>query len=119
MISKEEIETLNKYIELINKDYCSDCNELNCIDNFPHQKISHAIKNTLEYIQQLENKQQKVIEKLEHDNEVDNIAVKKLEEKRRTATSEYYKKSYQTQIHKLNAKIETRKEILKIMKGEE
>ena len=41
-MSKEEI--LNKYIDLINKGYCCDCNELNCIDNFPHVKITHAIK---------------------------------------------------------------------------
>ena len=64
-------------------------------------------------------KVQELIEKLEHDNKVDNIAVKKLEEKRRQTTSEYYKNSYQMQIHKLNAKIEIRKEILKDMKGEE
>ena len=42
MINKEEI--LNKYINLIDKGYCSDCNELNCIDNFPHSKITHAIR---------------------------------------------------------------------------
>ena len=39
-MNKEEI--LNKYIDLIDKGYCSDCNELNCIDNFPHAKITHA-----------------------------------------------------------------------------
>ena len=37
-------EILNKYINLIDKGYCSDCNELNCIDNFPHSKITHAIR---------------------------------------------------------------------------
>ena len=37
-------EILNKYIDLIDKGYCCDCNELNCIDNFPHSKITHAIK---------------------------------------------------------------------------
>lgn len=41
-MSEEEI--LNKYIDLIDKGYCSDCNELNCIDNFPHAKITHAIR---------------------------------------------------------------------------
>lgn len=41
-MNKEEI--LNKYIDLIDKGYCSDCNELNCIDNFPHAKITHAIR---------------------------------------------------------------------------
>lgn len=37
-------EILNKYIDLIDKGYCCDCNELNCIDNFPHSKITHAIR---------------------------------------------------------------------------
>lgn len=37
-MSEEDKEILEKYIELIKKDYCSDCNELNCIDNFPHKK---------------------------------------------------------------------------------
>lgn len=41
-MNKEEI--LNKYTDLIDKGYCSDCNELNCIDNFPHAKIAHAIR---------------------------------------------------------------------------
>ena len=41
-MDKEEI--LNKYIDLIDKGYCCDCNELNCIDNFPHAKITHAIR---------------------------------------------------------------------------
>ena len=51
-MDKEEI--LNKYIDLIDKGYCSDCNELNCIDNFPHSKITHAIREL-----QKENKQLK------------------------------------------------------------
>lgn len=42
-MSEEEI--LTKYIELINKGYCCACNELNCIDNFPHKKIANAISN--------------------------------------------------------------------------
>ena len=56
-MNKEEI--LNKYIDLIDKGYCSDCNELNCIDNLPHEKITHAIRELLQ-----ENKKYKeVIEK--------------------------------------------------------
>lgn len=51
-MNKEEI--LNKYIDLIDKGYCSDCNELNCIDNFPYAKITHAIREL-----QQENKQLK------------------------------------------------------------
>lgn len=41
-------EILNKYIELINKGYCEDCNELNCIGNFPHKEIAKNIKVILE-----------------------------------------------------------------------
>ena len=70
-------------------------------------------------LQQLETKEQNLINKLQHDNESDNAEVKKLEEKRRTATSEYYRNSYQMQIHKLNAKIEVRREILESVRGEE
>lgn len=47
-------EILNKYIDLIDKGYCCDCNELNCIDNFPQAKITHAIREL-----QQENKQLK------------------------------------------------------------
>ena len=49
-------EILNKYTDLIDKGYCSDCNELNCIDNFPHSKIAHAIREL-----QQENKKLKMI----------------------------------------------------------
>lgn len=53
-------EILNKYIELIDKGYCEDCNELNCLGNFPHKEIAKNIKLILE-----ENKKYKeVIEEL-------------------------------------------------------
>lgn len=55
---------LNKYIDLIDKGYCCACNELNCIDNFPQAKITHAIRKL-----QQENKQlQERIEYLERSN---------------------------------------------------
>ena len=56
-MNKEEI--LNKYIDLIDKGYCCDCNELNCIDNFPHAKITHAIRE----LQQQCKKQKEVIDR--------------------------------------------------------
>lgn len=56
-MNKEEI--LNKYIDLIDKGYCCDCNELNCIDNFPHAKITHAIRE----LQQQNKKYKEVIGK--------------------------------------------------------
>ena len=42
------IEILNRYIELIDKGYCEDCNELNCIGNFPQKEIAENIKAILE-----------------------------------------------------------------------
>ena len=57
-MNKEEL--LNKYIDLIDKGYCSDCNELNCIDNFPHIKITHAIRE----LQQQCKKQKEVIDRI-------------------------------------------------------
>ena len=53
-------EILNKYIDLIDKGYCSDCNELNCIDNFPHAKITHGIRE----LQQENQKYKEVIDKV-------------------------------------------------------
>ena len=52
-------EILNKYIDLIDKGYCCACNELNCIDNFPHAKITHAIRE----LQQENKKYKEVIDK--------------------------------------------------------
>lgn len=70
-MSEEEI--LNKYTDLIDKGYCSDCNELNCIDNFPHTKIAHAIREL-----QQENKilkenaenNDKVVDKVNWENQL-------------------------------------------------
>ena len=53
-------EILNKYINLIDKGYCSDCNELNCIDNFPHSKITHAIRELQQENKQLKDKLSKI-----------------------------------------------------------
>lgn len=53
-------EILNKYIDLIDKGYCCDCNELNCIDNFPHAKITHGIRELQQENAQLKNKLSKI-----------------------------------------------------------
>lgn len=63
-MNKEEI--LNKYIDLIDKGYCSDCNELNCIDNFPHTKITRAIIK----LQQENKKYKEVIDKTNWENQL-------------------------------------------------
>lgn len=59
-MNKEEI--LNKYIDLIDKGYCSDCNELNCIDNFPHSRITHAIRELQQENSQLKDNWNKLKE---------------------------------------------------------
>ena len=64
MNNKEEI--LNKYIDLIDKGYCSDCNELNCIDNFPHAKITHAIRELQHENQKYKEVIDKAIEYIDH-----------------------------------------------------
>lgn len=50
-MSNEEV--LNKYVELMNEGYCEDCNNLNCIDNFPHKKIANAIEQLQQENQKL------------------------------------------------------------------
>ena len=106
---REEIEKSKDRMKILLKDEC-DCTE--CTKN------KRAYKTILQYIQELETEKQKLIETLEKANEEDTEKVKYYEKMRRNTTSEFYKKSYQTNIHKLNAKRETRRSILKIMKGE-
>ena len=67
-MNKEEI--LNKYIYLIDKGYCSDCNELNCIDNFPHAKITHAIRELQQENQSLKKENKILRENTEHNDKV-------------------------------------------------
>ena len=55
---------LNKYIDLIDKGYCCACNELNCIDNFPHAKITHAIRELQQENKQLKDNQVRAMNKI-------------------------------------------------------
>lgn len=64
---KEDLKILEEYIDLINKGYCDDCNELNCIDNFPHKKIANAISNLIQAYKEQNTK----IEYLQHRIEVE------------------------------------------------
>ena len=59
---------LNKYIELIDKGYCEDCNELNCIGNFPQKEIAENIKAILEENQELKKQQKEFIKWLENES---------------------------------------------------
>ena len=61
---------LNKYIDLIDKGYCCACNELNCIDNFPQTKITHAIKKLQQENKQLKDNWDELKEWLEEKWEV-------------------------------------------------
>ena len=67
-MNKEEI--LNKYIDLIDKGYCSDCNELNCIDNLPHAKITHAIRELQQENQSLKKENKILKENAENNDKV-------------------------------------------------
>lgn len=57
---------LNKYIDLIDKGYCCACNELNCIDNFPQTKITHAIKKLQQEMKKVTIQQKEFILYLRH-----------------------------------------------------
>ena len=70
-MTNEEI--LDKYIDLIDNGYCSDCNELNCIDNFPHAKITHAIRELQQENAQLKNKLKDIKKILDADCCVENV----------------------------------------------
>ena len=47
-------EFLNKYEELLNKDYCN-CNEMNCIDNNSPRRILNIAKSQQDEIERLNN----------------------------------------------------------------
>ena len=61
---------LNKYIDLIDKGYCCDCNELNCIDNFPQAKIAHAIRKLQQENKQLKDNWNKLKEYITENNKI-------------------------------------------------
>lgn len=108
MLSKEEMH------KVLNK--CDNCNLKECINC----EMSYTVRQMIrEYIEQLETDKQKLIDKLEKDNGQDTESVKRFEEMRRSCKDDsFYKKSYQTSIHKLNARRGIRSEILEILKGE-
>lgn len=60
-----------------------------------------------------------LVEILKRNNEEDKRSVQIYEIMRRNCENEFYKKSYQTSIHKLNAKREVRKSILELLEAED
>ena len=103
MLSKEEIE------KAYWKGYIAKQNEA--------MEICKQCKY-IKKVKQLESDKQKLIEILEKANKEDTNTVKYYEKQRRLTTDDFYKKSYQTQIHKANSRREVRKNILEIVKGE-
>lgn len=61
----------------------------------------------------------KLLDKLKTLYDVYTNEVKYYEKERRNAPDSFYKKSYQTQIHKYNAKRELIKEIINWLRGDE
>lgn len=74
-----------------------------------------AIENILQYTNQLENKVKEVIQQLKIKYEQLTQSVKRYEDMRRNCKDEFYLKSYQTSIHRLNAKRETISNIIDLL----
>lgn len=75
-----------------------------------------ATQWALDYIKDLEQRKEKLEQMLTKNNERDRESVQRFEEMRRDIKDSFYKRSYQTSIHKLNAKREVRKSILDFLK---
>ena len=58
-----DIEFLQKYEELLDKDYCN-CNEMNCIDNDSPRRILRIAKNLQQENKELKKQHEKKYEKL-------------------------------------------------------
>ena len=114
MLSKKEIEKAKRYFE---DELHYEKTTYNCVNHYRQTIIDNHIV-LYKYIQQLESDKQKLIEILENANKKDTNTVKYYEKQRRLTTDDFYKKSYQTQIHKANSRREVRKNILEIVKGE-
>lgn len=59
-MNKEEIE---KIVDLFDKGYCNECNELNCLGGMPSsRKVADAIKNLQSQLTKSNNKIEKIKE---------------------------------------------------------
>lgn len=121
MLSKEEIESMKIGLWNIRADTLKamQCSLADTSDKKEWQKEINTIDNALKYIEQLESDKQKLIEKLEGANKLDKQTVQAYENMYRNATEEFYKRSYKRTINMANARRETRKSILEIVKGVE
>lgn len=114
-VSAREMEIVLQYIEQLERTIKTTSKEQT---HKQDDYCKHYCNIMIEHKYLLEDKQ-KLIEKLEKDNIRDTESVKRYEEMRRNCTNEFYLKSYQTTIHKLNAKREVRSAILSMIKGED
>ena len=120
MLSKEEIESMKIGLWNIRADTLKtmQCSLADTSDKKEWQKEINVIDNALEYIDNLESDKQKLIEKLEENNEKDKHTVQVFESMYRNTTEDFYKRSYRRTIDMANARRELRKSILSIVKGE-
>lgn len=118
MQSKEEIEILESYTNRCEK--CGQKEEVGfCTNCYVEEDNMRIISGILRKYRILESREQKLIEKLEKENNKDMESVKYYEQARRDCkVNSEYKRIYQNYINELNAKRELRKEILEILKGE-
>ena len=129
MLSKEEIEENNAFkisMPLITDEDMRkiDNNFENIVKEFTKSYVKerdlvlaqYVMKKQQDKIDKLESDKQKLIDKLEESNELDKHTVQAYEEMYRNTTEEFYKKSYKRTIDMANARRETRKEILSILK---
>ncbi|MGN1269360.1 MAG: hypothetical protein ACI4UU_00600 [Clostridia bacterium] len=113
LITDEDIRRIDNNFETIVKEFTK---------SYVKEKdlvlAQYVMQKQQDKIDQLESDKQKLIDKLEKANREDTESVKYYEKMRRSCQEDsFYKKSYQTQIHKLNAKREVRRNILSILKG--
>lgn len=111
-MQNKEIEKDKQHLRDLSEDAlkCED-NELIGIDAYAVGSITRI----LQYIDQLENKVKEVKQQLKIEYEKLTESVKRYEDMRRNCKDEFYLKSYQTTIHKLNAKRETIRNIIDLL----
>ena len=109
-------EILNKYINLIDKGYCSDCNELNCIDNFPHAKITHAIRELQQENKELKQKYENAVA----DYETTMAEKEQLKKQLKDKTEDYkrMKNNFDSKVDVLTEIDTQQKEFIKYLENE-
>ena len=109
-------EILNKYINLIDKGYCSDCNELNCIDNFPHAKITHAIRELQQENKELKQKYENAVA----DYETTMAEKEQLQKQLKDKTEDYkrMKNNFDSKVDVLTEIDTQQKEFIKYLENE-